>query len=133
MAVFYGSDTFCLTDVGLVDVQVTDPNILIGQRIARALQIPRGALAAINDDPTRGWDCRQYLQAKMTPGSIEEARRQIEAECLKDEEVKDAKVVINTSNGVLQSININLLSSLGPFTLVGNVNTLTSSLFFNFQ
>lgn len=133
MAVFYGSDSYCLTDVGLTDVQVTDPNILIGQRIARLLQTPRGGFAAIGDDPNRGWDVRQYVNMKMTPATIAQAQQQTANECLKDEEVKSADVIFTVSGGALQAVTINLVGASGPFQLTANVQQITSDLVFAFS
>jgi hypothetical protein len=131
VSVFYGSDTACVSDVGLTDEQVTSPARLIGERLARLLQTPRGGLGVIGDDPDRGWDCKQYVLARITPQLIALGRQQITNECMKDEEVQSVDVqFISTSSGSLQSIIVRGIASTGPFTLVGNVNTLTSSLFF---
>lgn len=131
MATFYGSDSYCLTDVGLFDVQVTDPNILIGQRIARMLQTPRGGLGAINDDPSRGWDVRQYLNGKISPGFLAQAQQQIVNECLKDEEVQSATCTITQAGGAL-TIAVNLVGASGPFTLTLNVGQVTTTAVFTF-
>ena len=133
MAINYGSDTACLLDVGLVDIQITDPVQLIGQRIARRLQTPRGALAAINDDPNFGWDVRQYINGKISPTTIAAAQTQILAECLKDEQVSAATVTIGyvRSTGVM-TINIVAQSASGPFTLTLTVDQLTVDAVFNF-
>jgi len=132
MAIFYGSDTSCVGDVGLVDVQVTDPRILVGQRIARRLTTPRGALAVINDDPAFGWDCKQYVNAKLRPTDITTAQSQIQKECLKDEQVQTASVVLTLSQGAL-TISVAMVSSAGPFILTLNVSDLTTDLVFTFQ
>lgn len=132
MATFYGSDSYCLTDVGLIDLQVTNPVQLIGQRIARRLQTPRGALAAISDDPNFGWDVRQYINAKMGPSDIAIAQAQISGECLKDEQVQSAVVSMTLSGGSM-TLDIKLVSSVGPFTLTLNVDQLTVALVFNFS
>jgi hypothetical protein len=133
MTVFYGSDSYCVSDIGLTDIQVTDPALLIGQRIARLLQTPRGGLAAIGDDPDRGWDCRQYINMKLTPAAVSLGQQQVLAECRADEQVQDGAVeFVIDSTGALQQIAINLLTSAGPFTLTGNVNTITGALIFAF-
>lgn len=127
MSVFYGSDSSCVSDVGLFDLQVTDPFVLIGQRIARRLTTPHGGLAAVNDDPNFGWDVRQYTNGRLAPTQIDQAQRQITAECLKDEEVMSAQVVISFVDGGALTISIQLIASPGPFTLVMNVSGLTFS------
>lgn len=133
MATFYGSDTYCLTDVPLIDLQVTNPNILVAQRIARLLQTPRGGLAAVSDDPNRGWDLRQYVNMKLAPNDLAVAQQQVENECLKDEEVQSASVTFSVANGALQSVAINLVGAAGPFTLTANVSELTGALIFGFS
>jgi hypothetical protein len=135
MSTFYGSDSNCLSDVGLFDLQITDPNILIGQRIIRLLQTSRGGLGAVGDDSDRGWDCRQYINMKLTPALIAQACQQIAFECQKDEEVDSASVSFSLDPTTLQlsAITINITASSGPFTLVGNVSTITSDLVFSFQ
>ena len=122
MAIYYGSDTLCVSDVPLVDVQTVDPFLLIGQRVARRLQTPRGGLAAFGDDPNFGWDVRQYTNGRLSPTNVDQAQRQIQSECLKDEEVLAAFVVITFVNGGALTISIQLTSSAGPFSLVLNVS-----------
>lgn len=130
--IFYGSDTSCVDDIGLVDVQITNPRVLIGQRIARILQTPRGALGIIGDDPNVGFDSRKLIQGKLSPTTIAIAQQQIAAECLKDEQVQSANASLTLSNDVL-TIAIDLASSDGPFTLTLNVSDLTTALIFSFQ
>ena len=132
MTTFYGSDTSCVSDVGLVDVQVTNPNVLIGQRIARRLTTPRGALAAVGDDPNFGWDVRQLVNAQLGPSSIAQAQHQISAECTKDEQVQSASVTIAQGAGGAVTITVLLTAATGPFTLTLNVNALTTSAVFSF-
>lgn len=129
MSVFYGSDTACVSDVGYIDQQVTSPALVIGQRLARLLQTPRGGLAIIGDDPNRGWDIRQYCLAKLSPVEIAVAQQQIKYECEKDEEVQSAVVVATQSNGIF-TITITITAASGPFTLVGNISQFTAASFF---
>lgn len=131
MVTFYGSDTYCLTDLPLIDLQVTNPKILIGQRVARRLQTPRGALASINDDPDFGWDVRQYCNGKIGPNQIGIAKSQIESECLKDEQVATADAAITFDGGDL-TIDIEMDTSAGPFLLTLNVSALTVEAVFDF-
>jgi hypothetical protein len=133
VATFYGSDSSCLVDVGLFDLQITDPNILIGQRVARLLQTPRGGLGAVGDDANRGFDIRALINAKMAPSAISQIAQAIQNECEKDEEVQSAAVTLGLdANGALSSVTINLVSADGPFTLTANVQSITSSLVFSF-
>lgn len=130
MAIFYGGDSYCLTDVGLVDVQVTDPVQLIGQRLARRLQTPRGGLASVDPDASDyGWDVNQLLLGKMTPSTRATAKSQIENECGKDEQVISAEADVTIANGSV-TIVIQVVSSVGPFTLTGNINNFSGTSFF---
>jgi hypothetical protein len=128
----FGQDTFCLTDVGLTDVQVTDPRIIIGQRIGRILQMPLGALANIGDDPGVGFDVKQLLNAKLTPTFLSQSQSKIEAQCSRDAEVQSATATITRGAGGTIVITIQLMSAVGPFQLVLNVSQLTVDLLFNF-
>lgn len=130
MATFYGSDSACVTDVGLIDLQVTSPALIIGQRIARLWQSPRGSLALI--DPAaadRGYDIRQLPLMKLSPSTIASAQTQLENEAKKDEEVQSCTVGIVNSNGTI-TITGSFISAAGPFTLTGNVSAFTAPQFF---
>lgn len=129
MATNYGQDSSCVSDVGLFDLQITDPFILIGQRIIRRLTTPRGGLAAIGDDPGFGWDVRQLINAQLSPSSIVSYQAQIAAECMKDEEINAAAVTISGTGGNI-SVSIQLTSSAGPFTLTLPVQNLTAAQIF---
>jgi hypothetical protein len=129
MAIDYGQDTFCVTDVPLIDTQVTDPAQLVGQRVARSLQTPRGSLAIINGDPNRGYDVRGLLLAKLSPQTIAAAQAQIENECLQDEQVQTASAVVTSSGGnVVVSVSGTL--AVGPFAFTLTVQQLTAQVFF---
>lgn len=130
--VFYGSDTYCLTDLQYVDVQITDSRVLIGQRLVRRLTTPRGALGLINDDPDGGLDVRQYVNAKLSPSAITTAQADIANECQKDEEVASAIVSMSLSLGTL-TITIAVDGSTGPFVLVLNVGDVTTDVIFSFN
>lgn len=129
MATFYGSDSSCVSDVGLVDVQVTNPAVLIGQRLARRLQTPRGGLTAFGGPADFGWDVRQLVNMKMTDGARSTAQQQIENECLKDEQVLNVEVTVSASGGPIV-VTVKGISSAGPFTLTGNVQQFTAPEFF---
>lgn len=132
MATFYGSDSYCLDDIQRISTQVTDPRVLIGQRIARMLQTPTGALAIINGDPEWGWDVRQLALGKLTPESIANAQAKIKAKCLLDEQVLGCAVRVAPSRNDLV-ISIELVAADGPFLLTLNVDQLTVSALLTFQ
>jgi hypothetical protein len=132
MAIFYGSDTHCVTDVERIDRLVTDPRQLIGERIARLWQIPRGALGLINGDPNRGWDVTQYVNRKMTPNDIVIAQSQLQNEALKDEQVQSCDVKMTLSSSGTLTVTAQIVSSAGPFQFTLNVNQLTVEALFSF-
>lgn len=129
MSTFYGSDSACITDVGLTDIQITNPVQLIGQRLARRLQTPRGGLAAFGGPADFGWDVRQLVLKKLTNAAKSTAQQQIEDECTKDEQVLSASCAITGTGGNLV-ITVTGISSAGPFTLTGNVQQFTAPEFF---
>lgn len=131
MATFYGSDTSCVTDLPLIDVQVSDAKTLIGQRIARRLTTPRGALGLIGDDGDFGWDVRQLFNGQVSPSFRQTAAQQIAAEVLKDEQVESCEVSVDfvASTGSL-TIQLTLTTSAGPFILTALVSALDVSLIF---
>jgi len=130
MATNYGSDSYCVTDVGLTDVQVTNPAVLIGQRVARRLQTPRGGLAAFGGPADFGWDVRQYVMKKMDVSSRTTAQQQIENECLKDEQVLAVTVDLSVANDGTVTLKVLGVTSAGPFTLTGNVSQFSAPEFF---
>lgn len=126
---FYGSDIYDITDLQLIDTLVINPEQLIGQRIARRLTTPRGALAILSDTADFGFDVRQFVNAKLSPGEIAAAQSSIQSEILKDEQVQTADVQMTLSGGSV-SINITVTTSTGPFSLTLNVDQLTTALVF---
>lgn len=133
MSAFYGSDTACVSDLGLVDTQISDPVQVIGQRIARRLQTPRGALALIGDDPDFGFDVRQLVNGKYAPADIHAAQTTIQNEVQKDEQVDSAIVSISIGAGGLLAIGLQVVSAVGPFGLTLNVTDLTVDVVFAFE
>jgi len=129
MATLYGTDTYCVSDLPLVDVQVTDPKQLIGQRLARRLITPRGALGLIGDDPDAGLDVRQFLNAALSPRQISAIGQAVEAEVLKDEQVASSSAAVTFAAGAL-TIALKVSSSVGPFQLTLSVSALNTLLIF---
>jgi hypothetical protein len=131
MATFYGSDTACTTDLPLIDLQITNPSTLIAQRLIRRLLTPRGGLASVGDDANFGWDVRQYLNAAMTAAAKDKAQREIQSECLKEDQIASATCTVSLVNGTL-TIAISAVAATGPFDLTLNVNQLTVDAVFSF-
>jgi hypothetical protein len=129
MAINYGSDTSCVTDLSRIDQQISNPTVLIAQRLARRLQTPRGALGLIGGDKTGGLDVRQYTLGKSSPNDTAIAQQQIKSECMKDEEVQSVDVTVTPVSGGI-TIVITGVSSAGPFSLTMNVGQLTTAVVF---
>lgn len=127
--VFFGVDTYDLTDLTLTDTQVTG-KVLIALRAARRLQTPYGALALINDDPDFGYDVLQLLNQKNTRENVLLAGSQIEAELLKDEQIQN--VVVNITSPAADSylITIDIDSSAGPFKLTLPISLVSFKILF---
>jgi hypothetical protein len=126
-AALYGSDSYALTDLQRVSQQVTDPQTLVALRVARRLQTPRGALALLNGDANCGLDVRTFVNAKQTPGWQGATQQQVQAECLKDEEVLGCSVQVSPIAGSQRAISIAITLQLseGPFPLTLIVSALT--------
>ncbi len=129
---FFGSDTSCITDLSLIDVQVTNPLTLIGQRILRRWQTQRGALASINDDPNFGWDVTQLVNAKLAPGGIAQAQASLEQEAEKDQQVESCSVRVSQQTGGGIRVDASFTTSQGPFSLTLDVRDLSVEAVFNF-
>lgn len=132
--VFYGQDTYDLTDLPQIDTQVIGKQ-LIGLRIARRLQTPYGALALINDDPDFGYDILQLVDGRFNVNDTILAQSQMQAEILKDEEVQDANVSISRKPASQNAYNIDitLTSSAGPFKLTLEISQVTFKILFQEQ
>ena len=133
MAIGYGADTACTSDLPLISTTITDPVQLIGQRTIRRLTTPRGALALINDDPNFGFDVRQYVNAKLTPAQIATAQSNIQDEVTKDEEIESADVSFTLGAAGAISIDIAMQTLAGPFSMTLTVNELTTQAVFTFN
>lgn len=133
MSTYYGSATQCVNDLPLISTQTTNPALIVGQRVARRLTTPRGALGLFGDDPDFGFDVRQYVNAKLSPAQISSAQSLITAEILKDQQVQSASVAMNFNADGAVSLDITLDLGAGPFSLTLNVSNVTSALVFNFQ
>ncbi len=132
MSTYYGSATQCVDDIPLISTQTTSPALIIGQRLARRLTTPRGALALIGDDPNFGFDVRQYINAKLTAQGRATAESNITNEILKDDQVQSADVAMVIADNGAVSIDIKFHAAAGPFSLTLNVSQVTAALVFNF-
>ncbi len=130
MATFYGSATKCVDDLPLISTQTTSAALIIGQRVARRLTTPRGALELIGDDPNFGFDVRQFINAKLSPSQRQIAETNVSDEILKDEQVQSADVAMVISDSGNVSLEITILAASGPFTLTLNVSQVTAELIF---
>lgn len=128
----YGYDTGCTTDLPLVSITVTDPRLVIGQRIARCWQTPFGGLAAIGGDPNWGCGITQYVLMKVTPTSRAAAANALLTAALRDQEVESGTVDVNYDGAGNMTVNGSFQSAAGPFSVVANVDALTLDVIYNF-
>jgi hypothetical protein len=131
----YGIDSNRILDRVLVTTLVTNPAIVIGQRIARLWSIAKGALAVIGDDPNAGLaggSLVQYVNRKLTPNEIAALESNLVACALRDEEVLSVDVAVTFTRDGSLTVNASGLSAAGPFALTGTVNSITAEAIFNF-
>lgn len=106
----------------------TNWKTVVGQRIARMLMTPRGALAYA---PNRGTDVRGRLNATISASEVASIRREIEAECLKDEAISSAGADV-TYVQAARSLTITLALTVKdqdePLSLVLAISAVTTAL-----
>ena len=118
MATDYGTTIACVNDL------VAPSRFVSGQRavaeaIARRLQTPRGALI---DSRDYGFDLRDYVNADLTRPQMAALLGSVTAECQKDERVESADVTIRFLGETELRVTINLMTAVGPFTLVMSID-----------
>ena len=123
MAVSLGSDLSCVSDIDPAGAEVSE-KILLAQALARRLTTPRGRLI---DDPNYGYDLSQWLNADVGPAELAQIQSQAQAECLKDERVQSATVLVTFIQNVML-VTVALVTASGPYSLVLSVSALTTQL-----
>lgn len=121
-----GVDLYCISDLDPAGRTVSGTEAL-AQALARRLQTPRGALAAIGDDPDYGTDLRDYVGADTGVGAEAEIEAAVRAECLKDERVRDVDVTASIANRVL-TVGVRVASTAGSLRFVLAVSAVTVDL-----
>ena len=121
-----GTDLYCISDLDPAGRTVSGPEAL-AQAIARRLQTPRGALAAIGDDPDYGLDLRDYVGDDVGAAIEAEVEAAVRAECLKDERVRDVDVTVAVSGRAL-TVGLRVASTQGAVRLVLAVSAVTVDL-----
>lgn len=121
-----GVDLYCISDLDPAGRTVTGPEAL-AQALARRLSTPRGALAAIGDDPDYGTDLRDYVGADTGAGAEAEIEAAVRAECLKDERVRDVDVTVSIAGRAL-TVGVRVASTAGALRLVLAVSAVTVDL-----
>jgi hypothetical protein len=123
----YGTDLAVVDDLPSRDAFVSG-RLNVGYALARRLQTPRGALAAIGDDADYGLDIRQLVGAGLTDRQRAEWEAAIAAECRKDDRVDSALVTITSDIGtqtLTVDIAVTLVDDEEPFPFVLTVDKLT--------
>lgn len=122
----FGVDIDCTTDHGFV-FGLTAGFTTLGNALIRRLITPRGGLWY---DPDYGFDVRSYLNVALTRSKMGELIQGIEAECRKDDRVRDASAVATAVGfpDVDLRIVLQVTTAAGPtFPLVLSVAELAAS------
>jgi len=122
----FGVDVDCKTDHGFV-FGLTAGFDTLGNALIRRLITPRGGLFY---DPDYGFDVRSYLNVALTRTKMGELTQGIEAECRKDNRVRDASAVVTAIGfpDVDLRIALQVTTAAGPtFPLVLSVSELIAS------
>lgn len=121
-----GVDLYCISDLDPAGRTVSGSEAL-AQALARRLSTPRGALAAIGDDPGYGTDLRDYVGADTGAGAEAEIEAAVRVECLKDERVRDVDVTVSIADRAL-TVGVRVASTAGALRLVLAVTAVTVDL-----
>lgn len=121
-----GTDLYCISDLDPAGRTVSGPEAL-AQALARRLQTPRGALAAIGDDPDYGTDLRDYVGEDVGAGAEAQIEAAVRAECLKDERVRDVEVTASITDRTL-TVGVRIASTAGSLRFVLAVSAVTVDL-----
>lgn len=121
-----GVDLYCISDLDPAGRTVSG-NEALAQALARRLQTPRGALAAIGDDPDYGTDLRDFVGEDTGIGAEAEIEAAVRAECLKDERVRDVDVTAVIRDRAL-TVSLRVASTAGEVRLVLAVSAVTVDL-----
>ncbi len=121
----FGSDVSTFPDLDPSFSTLTGPRV-VAEAIARRLSTPRGSLPFY---PDYGIDIRSWVNETITRGKLAQFRRDLEAECVKDERVltADASLAFNVKTNDMQ-IAITITTADGPFSLVLGVTAVTVAL-----
>lgn len=125
MAIDYGSDVDCVSDLDPTFALVTGPRA-VAQAIARRLSTPRGGL---HYDGTYGYDLRSLLNTGIEPGDTFRIAAAVEAQCVADERVVSATATVlfdETTERLRVLVDGELAE--GPFSLVLGVSAVTVEL-----
>lgn len=122
MSVDFGQDVAVFPDLDLTFAPLTGPRV-VAEALARRLSTPRGTLPFSDN---YGLDLRSWLNETIAPGRLGQLRRDLEAECLKDERVDSVAsvAVLDAMQGAL-SIRLAITTAAGPFSLVLGVTAVT--------
>ncbi len=126
MSTDLGVDLYCISDLDPAGRTVSGIEAL-AQALARRLQTPRGALAAIGDDRDYGTDLRDYVGEDTGVGATAEIEASVRAECLKDERVRDVDVTAVIRDRAL-TVSLRVASTAGVVRLVLAVSAVTVEL-----
>lgn len=114
-------DVYCVDDF-LPHMPEVRGRVALAQRIARRLITPRGTFPFWPND---GTDMRAFLLSKATTPQMAAAAK---AECLKDEQVEDARVEAEFLTTTSVRLMIYLEDSLGPWSFTMTIDEAAAAL-----
>jgi len=97
------------------------------QALARRLTTTHGMLEWIGDDPEYRHDVREYLGEDVGPRAEFVIASRVQAECLKDERVRDVDVTVAIADRGL-TVGVRVASTQGAVRLVLAVSAVTVDL-----
>lgn len=129
MATDYGRDISCATS--LRTGRTSTKARLVAEAAYRRLSTPRGMLRGGEDEAFYGLDLTELIGSVSTKADAAALPGRIRSELGKDERIESVDVVVTeTTVGVAKSflVNIEAITSEGPFTLKIGVTEVTTEL-----
>jgi len=122
MATDFGQDISCISDLDPTFAMVSGRTALV-QSLARRFMTRRGSLWYALEE---GLDLRDTLNESLSPADVQQLRKDIETECLKDERVAAARASVALNQTTHQmTVSVILRDGTGPFQLVLGVSAVS--------
>lgn len=109
----FGTELSCVTDIAGDNRSVSGFRV-VAEAIARRWITPRGRLIGF---PDYGYDVTQHINDDMSPRDISALASALQAEAVKDQRVASCIVSIAIDNDGLMTIDAEVDTAQGPFSL----------------